>query len=258
MLKNFKFSPILTIFSILLALLMFKASHWQFRRYKEKITLVDNYKLHSRSLPETLPLSKISTEDLLAKETVKKLKYKKIELPGEFNFEKQVAIKNKRHKNYGPGFMLLTPFKIAQSDIHILVSRGFIPYAENKKDEWKKFNFPEQKIEAVLKPTVPHRTVIGPRANTGKGMGKDSLLFWNYPDIEKISALYDIKILKNVYLEKLGNPPKGDFPAEQVTFRLAPRVHLGYTVEWAVLALITLLASGAIQAGLFRRKNKSA
>jgi protein SCO1 len=239
--KTFRFSVTITIVSIILAVVMLRCSAWQWERYKEKKLLVETYKDNTISPALDFPF------DDSREYEYKDLLHQKVKVEGHYDFLHQIIISNRKHAT-GPGFWLITPLRLSGTQKHVLVSRGFIPFADRSKESWEKYNF-EQKvsIEAVVQPTVPARSFLTPR---NPEIGEENLWqdIWLYPDLEKIAKQFPYEIITPVFLQKLGGPPNGMFPAESISIQVPPSTHFGYTIEWIILAIATLTIGFLLQA----------
>ena len=247
--KNFRFSPLITVISILLAVLMLKASFWQWERYNYKVKLLQSYEQNSRDIAQKLPGDWAKTSDFT------EVLHRRVKVSGRYDFSRQILIANRRHQS-GPGFWLVTPLRIEKSDQSILVSRGFIPFADRDQRKWEKYSFAqEEQLEAVVQESIPHRVFLAPKSSAAKSNAEFQRV-WLYPDLEKIAEQFPYPIISAVFLQRLGGPPYGQFPAESVSVRVPPSTHFGYTIEWALLALSSLILGFLLQAFPRRKKHR--
>ena len=247
--STFRFSPFISLFAVALAALMVWASSWQWERYQYKKELVATYEAHSTVLPLPFPLEAKNPEEFT------EVLHQKIQLRGTYDYSRQMIVMNRRHAT-GPGFWLLTPFKPNNSENYLIVSRGFIPFSDASPESWEQYTFePEEEIEAIVQETIAHRTLLAPDS---KGSSTDGAFVrkWLYPDIEKIAKQLPYPVTTAVFLQRLGAPPSGTFPAESVSIRVPPSTHFGYSIEWMLLALASLTVAYLLQA-FPRKKNKS-
>lgn len=224
------------------------ASRWQWQRYLYKTELVQSYQTNSQSLPEALPPVADETK-------LEEFIHRKVYLDGEYDFEHQIIIMNQRHRT-GPGYWLVTPFKPPGSGTYFLVSRGFIPYADATPESWKKYEFAKaERIEAVVQEAIGHRSALSPDSffgNTTDNFPRK----WLYPDLEKIAKVLPYPVHSGIFLQRLGSPPIGEFPAESVSIRVPPSTHFGYSIEWALLAFSSLTVGFLLQAFPRNKKRK--
>ncbi len=234
--KTFRFSPTLTLCSLLLAAVMIWCSQWQWQRYKFKVSLVETYKNNSTSPSLNFPAS----------DNFESVLNRKVEVSGSYDYSHQIIIANRKNK-VGPGYWLMTPLKLKDDTRSVLVSRGFIPYADAKREDWEKYSFvTKETFQAVVQPTVAHRSPLAPEPKSELSTTWSEK--WLYPDLEKIAKQFPYPIITSVYLQRLGGPPNGYFPAESVTIEVPPSTHFWYSIEWVFLACGTLTISFLLQA----------
>lgn len=227
--------------------MMFYLSTWQWERYKWKVDLVNSYRTNSEAQAIPFPLGGRSKEDFA--EVINR----KVKISGSYDFSRQMIVQNRRHAS-GPGFWLLTPFKIDRSESYVIVSRGFIPFADRTPEDWQKYNFKqEEEFEAVVQKTVDQMNFVAPKSKNN--LSENSFTEkWLYPDMKEIAKQLPYPVITEVYLQRLGKPPVGTFPAEAISIQVPPSTHFGYTIEWALLGLMTLLIGFGLQA--FGRRGK--
>jgi cytochrome oxidase assembly protein ShyY1 len=141
------------------------------------------------------------------------------------------------------------------SDRSIIVSRGFIPFADRTPESWTKYNFePRDSFDAVLKKSIsPHS--LGP-SNPETGPGREYERMFFFEEIPKMAAQLPYPVFSEIYVQRIGAPSSGEFPAQAISIEIPPSTHFGYTIEWALLALATLSAGFLVQA--FPRKRRRA
>lgn len=219
------------------------ASSWQWERYLKKVELVKTYEEHSESPPLELPLASGEFESVYDR---------KVKVRGTFDYSRQVIVTNRKEVS-GPGHLLLTPLKLNGSDKRIIVSRGFIPFEDREPQQWEKYNFDENvEIFGVVKPSVD--SMLFAPSNPDVDLDKPLARIWYFPEISKMARQLPYPVVSDIYLQKIGAPPKGEFPSEYIRIEVPPQTHFGYTIEWAVLAVVTLLIGLIMQVMPKRRK----
>jgi len=236
---------------------MIWASSWQWERYEYKVELLKQYESHD--LDSAIDLNALNL-DTLESDKAKALVHKKVKVKGYFDLNNQMIIINRRHKT-GSGYWLLSPLMLPYSEKIVLMSRGFIPFVDREPISWKKYDLKDVYTFEVHK--------------------------WLYPDLPLIAKQLPYPIVEDFFLQKLGGPnkqvveqakpPKGleevetaeepsnsptkpltsIFPAESITFKVPPSTHFGYTIEWLLLALATLVISFLLQAYPRKPKKKA-
>lgn len=258
--RRFVFSPVVSSVTIALAALMLFASSWQWNRYKFKTELLQTYANNEVSPP--LPLPQLPLTDNVGEA----LKFRVVAAKGRYDYANQVAIKNRKHPRYGPGLWLLTPFELTESTApgssvkHIMVSRGYIPFEDLAQHSWDKYNFypPEEVLRGIVQPSTPARSALAPavwpdeRGSDGNGSQVKIHTHWLYPDLAQISKQLPYPIETDFFMQRLGPPPAGEFPAESVSLTVPPSTHFGYTIEWILLAVATLAVGILLQSSVWR------
>lgn len=105
---------------------MLRLSYWQWNRHLEKEVVVQKLN-ENLTAPPVLFSELIKDPNLLWEDMI----HRRVILYGEFDFEKEMILRNRRYKAT-PGGLLLTPFKLTDQDgtslsMQVLISRGFIP-----------------------------------------------------------------------------------------------------------------------------------
>ena len=246
-LSEFRFSLSMTVASAVLAAVMFWAATWQWERYHEKTALIATYQADAAVTP--LPFPKVAA----SKDEYLRLRDRRVRLRGRYDFDHQVIVTNRMHRS-GAGHLLLTPLQIEGTDLHVIVSRGFIPFEDRAPDTWRKYNIAEhEELDAVVKQSAEQRS-FGPR-NPAVGDGAEFASIFFFPEISKITKQLPYKVISDIYLQRLGNPPVGEFPAESILVEVPPSTHYGYSIEWCLLGLATLTIGFLLQA--FPRKKRA-
>ena len=262
----FKFSWKTTIICGLLVALMLRASHWQWTRHLEKKDLIKELTL--RMEEPVLPQDKLMN----FQDEWNKLVHRKVKLTGSFQYDKEIVLKNRRYDST-PGFYVITPFNINNSNKAVLVNRGFIPANKSDQESRKEFqNYPGQiSFYGLVKDTMK-RKFLAPQ-DPPAGEDNKWVDAWLRVDIEHIQKQIPFKLLP-VYIEFISTTSseisikqivKSDvgktdmlflperastlqakeqtrsYPIPQVNTYVPAGRHFGYVFEWAIMALITLI-----------------
>ncbi|MCB0319041.1 MAG: SURF1 family protein [Bdellovibrionales bacterium] len=261
----FKFSLSTTLISGVIALLMFRASYWQWTRHEAKIALIAE--LENRMQQEILNQNELVN----FKNDWSQLIHRKVNVTGNFDFDKEMILRNRRYKKT-PGFYVITPFKLANSETAILVNRGFIPDKQSDPESRIQFrNYPGQiSFYGLIKDTM-NRKFLAPE-DPPAGENNKWVDAWLRVDIQHMQKQVPYKLLP-VYLEFIATnsaeisleqivksdvdktdmlflPSRSEtlstqdeartYPIPQVNTYVPPGRHLGYVFEWIILALITI------------------
>jgi surfeit locus 1 family protein len=97
---------------------------WQLHRAAYKLELQQRIELASHRAPVQVPASLVPTEDLA---------FYRVEAHGEFRPELSIFLDNKVHDG-AVGYEVLTPLKLADSEMHVLVDRGWVAAAATRNE----------------------------------------------------------------------------------------------------------------------------
>ncbi len=151
---------------------------------------------------------------------------------GEFDFARQVAIKNKFYDET-MGYHLVTPFLIKGSQRAVLVDRGWVSPAEiQSPEDARKFDEPDL------------TTILGRIAETEESAqpSAEPQFWWYRVDVANIGRQLPYELLpfyvslvpseSSQTAPPYRNPPK---------FELDSGAHLGYAIQWFLFALLSPL-----------------
>lgn len=218
-----------TLLVILGTALCARLGVWQLDRLAQRRAFNAHY-LTTTALPP-LELRSAPQTDLTT------LEYRAVTVTGVFDFENQVALRNRYHgSEYG--YHLLTPL-ILSDGTAILIERGWIPAEGNATPaDWRKYDQPgEQTISGILRlgQTKPD---LGGVPDPELTEGQTRLDFWNIVNLERISRQSPYPLLP-VFIqpnpeETRGAPPYPYQPQIEIT----EGPHFGYALQWFTFASI--------------------
>jgi surfeit locus 1 family protein len=90
---------------------------WQLHRAEEKQALLESREQRGRDAPVKLSGTGAGVEDL---------RYRRVEVSGEYDPDHQFLVDNQVHEGR-PGYLVLTPLRLAGGDRAVLVNRGWVP-----------------------------------------------------------------------------------------------------------------------------------
>lgn len=218
------FSWKITIVSGILALLMVRASVWQYERYIAKQDYIAR-------MEERLAVPPVPLDDLLAEGPIdpEALAYRRVLVEGEFDFEHEVVLRNRRFGEHS-GVFVLTPLKLRDSHKvltqgygaselipppppHVLVSRGFIPliHAEQKlRSQYR--GEPKRTFLGLVKLSMERR-MFAPR-DPPSGADRPWVDKWLRVDVEGIGRQMPYPLLP-IYLELMSEIESSDLENPQ-------------------------------------------
>ena len=271
------FRPHITFVGLLLITIFVRASYWQWERHLEKAQYVEE--LEQRIAEPIVPLG-----DLLAEgDNLQKLPYRRVSVYGEFDFEHEVVLRNRRYAEQ-PGVHVLTPLKIDGLQQRLLVNRGFSPMPHTDRSSRVVFQRTRFAILNGILKEGGERRALAP-SDPHSGDGRPWVDAWLRVDMHAIAAQLPYDLLP-VYLEyspDIDNPSAVDGALEGIVrsgagreelLMLSARAraneelveialdhypipvfntvvpagrHLGYVYEWAAMAVVTFLICLVLQ-----------
>lgn len=222
---TFQFRLIPFIAAAILVAIGLSLGQWQTRRAAEKIAIEE--KLQARQSAPALQLS-------AAPANLDALEYRRIVVRGEFLRDWPVYLDNRPYNGVA-GFYLLMPFRIAASNRHVLVARGWIP--RNVADRTK------------LPPVVTPAGTIEIEGTARKSIGQ-------VMQLGSVNALLPNAILQNIDIASFAASSKLDMQTiflEQLTDTQDGLVrdwplpstgvdkHRGYAFQWYALAALAFI-----------------
>lgn len=222
---TFQFRLIPFVAAAILVAIGLSLGQWQTRRAAEKIAIEE--KLQARQAAPALQLG-------AAPANLDALEYRRMVVRGEFLRDWPVYLDNRPYNGVA-GFYLLMPFRIAASNRHVLVARGWIP--RNVADRTK------------LPPVVTPAGTIEIEGTARKSIGQ-------VMQLGSVNALLPNAILQNIDIASFAASSKLDMQSiflEQLTDTQDGLVrewplpstgvdkHRGYAFQWYALAALAFI-----------------
>ncbi len=165
---------------------------------------------------------------------------------GTYDYDRQILIKNRFHQEQ-PGYWVVTPLRIQDSERAILVVRGWIPLSLADPARWPEFQEgtgdEPQTLEGYLQPG--QRPPRGAQPEAPDTFQRE----WFRLDISAIQRQMPYDLLP-VYFQAAAEPGRS-FQALPVRLpapatELSEGNHLSYALQWFSFALIAAIVYGAL------------
>jgi len=273
---HFRFSWRVTIICGLFMMGMIRLAFWQWSRHNQKLEYVQSLTSHLQS-----PISELNSI-VQARKYDESLYFRRVHLKGQFDFEHEMILRNRRHES-SPGVYVLTPLKLEGSKEFVIVNRGFIPLKYSEKEARKVFQRPlEGEFTGIIKETTSRR-IFAPE-DPPSGLNLPWVDAWLRVDLENFAKQLPYPILP-FYIEVMSVEdaskaqdlivssksdrdemfflagksfptfPSPELTAEELTkfpiptfsIVVPPSRHLGYVFEWSAMALMTFLIALILQ-----------
>lgn len=194
----------------------------EFNQHLEKVRQMD-----------PLYLKGTLTEDLT------QMEYRGVAVSGLYDYENQVALRNRYHENVF-GYHLLTPLRLEDGSA-VLIDRGWIPADGNDSpDHWRKYDQPGYvHVEGQIR-QGDSKPDLGGVPDPTLTPGQEKLIFWNLVNLERIQGQLPYPLLY-VYVQPHPEPGDSTPPIPyQPEIEISEGPHLGYAVQWFSFATILL------------------
>ena len=210
---------------LLLMALNVRLANWQFQRYQLRMDEKGQLAQQLRRAPVSLPLADGRAE--LGPD----LAYRRAYAHGTFDFSRQFMWVGARDR-MEPGPHLVTPLRLA-SGRAVLVDRGWLPATYDAPEKWREFDVgAAEPLTGLLLPGAP---VADPDFLATQPR---PVLFWSRMDIQAIRAQMPYELLP-FYLHLEPVAAAAAWPARtRYAVRTEPGMHLGYSMQWIMAALI--------------------
>jgi cytochrome oxidase assembly protein ShyY1 len=222
---RFRFRLVPFIATVLLVALGIALGNWQERRAAEKSALRD--RLAERSAQPPLELG-AAPADLAP------IEFRHVRVTGEFTPNWPVFLDNRPYQGRS-GFYLVMPFKIAGSDTHVLVARGWLPADATVHDRLPPYTTPagQVTIEGIVTGSAGHVMQLGAAPTLKAGAIVQNV------DPAQFAQASGLK-LQPFFVEQTGPAGQGmtrDWPAPSTGIDK----HKGYAFQWYALAAMAFL-----------------
>ena len=165
------------------------------------------------------------------------MEYRAVTVSGTYDFEHQVALRN-RYFEGEYGYNLLTPLRLDDGSA-VLVDRGWIPADGNDQPvNWRQYDQPGPvTVEGQIR-LGQAEPDFGGVPDPTLAPGQTRLDFWNIVNLERIGPQTPYRLL-DVYVQPDADPADTTPPIPyQPDIELTEGPHLGYAVQWFTFASI--------------------
>ena len=205
---------------------------WQLDRLEQRRAF--NAHVEAMWAAEPISLNGQTTEDLT------KLEYRAVTVSGRYDFENQVALRN-RYFQDEYGYHLLTPLLLDDGSA-VLVDRGWIPADGNDSPvDWRKYDQPGPVTlqgQIRLGQTKPD---LGGVPDPTLTPGQTGLDFWSIVNLERIQGQVPYPLL-NVFVQPDVDLEDTEPPVPyQPDIELTEGSHQGYAIQWFTYATILVV-----------------
>lgn len=205
------------LFIIIAFSTLFSLGVWQVQRLHWKSAMVEAVQ-KAQALPVLGTLPQDSSG----------LEYRKIMFTGVYLHDKAFHMVGRPHDS-GPGFFIVTPFRLDDDGRVILVNRGYSPKDQESRPEGV------QTVSGIIRPARTKRLLL-PENAVDKNV-------WFYEDMDAMSQAAGVT-LTPIVVEAVDVVQKGVYPQASDGVISLRNDHLNYAITWFALAAIALVMFG--------------
>jgi len=214
----------LFIFWLLFVVLFCFLSYWQLCRYHYKKKLLTSYQQQLTAKPVVF-------------ETIKTFKnFQHVALIGEWKNNSTILIQNRLYHDR-LGFEVLTAFKIPQKNKYILVDRGWLPQLSDNYLPDIKPILTVQSLTGYIYFPDGYQFILG--KNILQPLARPLV-------VQKIDLAEISKLLQHdffPFILRLDQNSVGGFTRDWIISAVPPERHLGYAVQWLLMAVVLFILS---------------
>ncbi len=233
---NFKPKIWAIIVSTIFVVVFIQLGNWQLSRADEKDARQQQLEELAKQPTLNLPASPVKLDDLL---------YREVEVVGEYVAGQTIYLDNKTHNGVA-GYHIVSPVRIANSDMHVLVNRGWIATGTNRDilpsiPEVKG----EIKVTGTVIPPTQRALVLSDQVVTGSVW---SVLYIDLYQEQTGLNIQPIMIQQEDVLED-------GLIREWVRLDTGSSKNLGYAFQWYSFAVLTVIIFMVLNVKRNRTKN---
>jgi surfeit locus 1 family protein len=209
-----------TLAAVVLLVLLVSLGNWQVRRAAEKRDIAERFERMTAAAALTLPAGgEVGAEDLV---------FRRVGVEGSFVPEHAIYLDNKVHRGVA-GYHVLTPLRIGQGPMHVLVNRGWIA-AGPSRAELPRVETPAQPVRIEGIAVLPPRRIMELSAQTVEGKVWENLV------LDRYRAAHPIRI-QPVVLEQHNDLADG-LVRDWGRPATGAEAHLARALTWYLLAAV--------------------
>ncbi len=221
---RFTFQPALlpTLATLIMVMVTAAMGTWQLNRAAEKAALQREYDARASAPPAVLPNTITDP---------KSAQYRRFEIYGKFEKERQIYLDNKIHNGVA-GFSMITPMRINNSDTRVLINRGWIAAGRERK-VLPHVETPNEVVRIVGIAHIPGQKIFELSSNTVEGR------VWQNLTLERYQKTVPFPVQPFVILQE--NASDDGLIREWQRPDSGRQVHLGYAFQWYAISIVLII-----------------
>jgi surfeit locus 1 family protein len=214
-----RWAPVVAVW--LLVPVFLALGYWQLQRADEKRRLQEEYDSRAGVLVRVEPRL----------QSVEALRFYRVEVSGVYEPDRQFLLDNRVHHGRA-GYHVVTPLKIGDSDVRVLVNRGWVALGESR-DKLPVIDTPGHAVTLTGLAMVPSEK--GYRLAEPNSAAKTWPPVWLYLDLKRFGRAVTYPVQPVVILLDEGHA--SGFAREWSRLDAGIAVHQGYAFQWFALAV---------------------
>lgn len=243
---HWQFAPRLwpSVITFLVLPVLVSLGFWQLDRAEQKRELHGQFLSHQSADPIDLNLNRA------IRETKSEIMWRHIRLAGQFAEQTHILLDNQVVRRE-PGYFVLTPFRLADEDVWLLVNRGWLP-AGLDRSVAPVIDTPADEVELIAIATDVPATGLLLGDKTIEQMN-NGIVRAQRINIAEISELSGQEFLP--FIARLEPESSHGFVREWVLPGSGEEKHLGYAFQWFALSLALLIIYLAVNTRRTKHKH---
>ena len=224
---HYRFRPKLipTLATLAAIPLLVSFGHWQANKANQKQALQDTFDARATQLAVQIPKELLNPEEF---------RYRKVAVRGHFETAYQILLDNRVH-NEQAGYHVITPFRIENSELYVLVNRGWVPLGADRA-VLPEINTPKEVIEITGVAALPPSKIYElkqPEVTSGWQT------VWQNMDMKRYREAVTFQMQPIIIQMDDGSPAGFARAWSRPDDRI--QTHRGYAFQWYGMAVLLLL-----------------
>ena len=222
---RFRAKLIPTLVTLAALPLLVSFGHWQANKGNQKQALQDTYDVRATQVAVQIPREPLNPEEF---------RYRKVAVRGRFEPAYQILLDNRVH-NERAGYHVITPLRIENGDLYVLVNRGWVPLGADRA-VLPEINTPKEIMEITGTAVFPPSKIYElkqPEVTTGWQS------VWQNMDINRYRGAVPFHLQPIII--QMDNDSLGGFVREWPRPDDRIQTHWGYAFQWYGMAAMLAL-----------------
>ena len=205
--------------------LLVSFGHWQTNKANQKQALQDIYDARATQVAVQIPREPLNPEEF---------RYRKVAVRGHFETGYQILLDNRVHNDQA-GYHVITPFRIKNSELYVLVNRGWVPLGADRS-VMPETPTPKEMMEITGVAVLPPSKIYELKPQE-VGIGWQTV--WQNMDIKRYREAVPFRM--QPVIVQLDNDSPAGFARAWTRPDNRIQTHRGYAFQWYGMAVMLLM-----------------